>query len=608
MGKSSSRSAEYFFTERYEDDDDGNAIHAFGVGVNGVINAYGGNDNIVVGSINVTVNTTWGDDTISGATGYLKVNDTSGNLTVKGGSGFTSINKTQSGLIRFEGAAGGVKIQHTGDKSGIDYSGAAGYNSITRKGLQGDVSFKGAGVYNELWHETNQGNFYFAGAGGANKIDRTWFNRYQDSHGDLTFKGAGAANIISSRVESGNIDFEGAGAANSIVRQGKIGDVTLRGAGASNRIERIHQIDDRYSETRGDIRFEGAGGYNSLYSDVAHGNISFTGAGGYNEITRKGTANDFGREGMEYAKAEEIVLTNATMSGTWIGDPHQVMGLKFTREPNTYLFAFEDGTHTKINKVQLSNDPVTGKLRYLSTAWYKEGKHLKGLEKQDISAQGGFNSVDTDGAYTLSNLTVERQKQVTVYAVEKKLTENEWVNYGNGVQIDAADITLSDAKMGGYAIYRDGITVDVKAVKSNRMPNTYIYGKQLGEYTKIVVVELRNDPKTGTLQYFARPWYKEGHHTANLANENISYANGYHDMGTGSYSLSDIHYSANAVRKTSSRVPDMHEYSELDLFKSATVSGDSSGDIHYAGAGVAISSNPTSPVVMSALKAPALLM
>lgn len=185
----------------------------------------------------------------------------------------------------------------------------------------------------------------------------------------------------------------------------------------------------------------------------------------------------------------------------------------------------------------------------------------------------------------MSNLIVEQQKPITIHAVEKKLTENQWVDYGNGVQINAADITLSDAKMGGYAIYRDGTTVDVKAVKSNRMPNTYIYGKQLGEYTKVVVVELKNDPNTGVLRYIARPWYKEGNHTANLANTDISFANGYHYMGTGSYSLSDLHYSVNTVRTTSSRVPDMHEYSDLELFNSATDSNDSSGDIHYVGAG-----------------------
>ncbi|WP_340615543.1 MARTX multifunctional-autoprocessing repeats-in-toxin holotoxin RtxA [Xenorhabdus entomophaga] len=583
MGKSSNRSTEYFFTGRYEDDNDGNTIHAIGVG--GVINAYGGNDYIVVGSFDATVNTTWGHDTIVGAAGRLKVNDTGGDLTVKGGSGYTSINKTQSGPIRFEGISGGVRINHTGDKSGIFYSGAAGYNSITRKGLQGDISFKGAGAYNEFWHETNQGNFYFAGAGGANKIDRTWFNQYQGSKGNVTFNGAGASNVISSRVETGNIDFAGGGAYNHISRKGKFGNVTLKGAGAYNRLERTRQADDVYSETRGDIRFEGGGGYNSLYSDVAHGNIYFTGAGAYNEITRKGAANDLGSEGMEYARAEEVVLTTATMSGSWIGNSHQVTGFKSAREANTYLFAFEDGTYTKINKVQLRNDPDTGKLKYVSTAWYKEGKHLKGLEKQDISAQDGFNSVGTDGAYTLSNLTVEQRKPVTVHAVEKKLTENEWVNYGNGVQIDAADITLSDAKMGGHAIDRDGTTIDVKAVKSNRMPNTYVYATRHDIYTKIVVVELRNDPKTGVLQYIARPWYKEGNHTANVANEIFSYANQYSDMEAGGYSLSDLHYSVNTVRTTSGRVPDMHEYRDLELFKSTTSSGESSGDVHYIGVG-----------------------
>ncbi|WP_319924498.1 MARTX multifunctional-autoprocessing repeats-in-toxin holotoxin RtxA [Xenorhabdus littoralis] len=583
MGKSVGRSLAYTFTGTYEDDDDGNSIYAIGFG--GVINAYGGNDYITVGSFAAKVNTTWGHDTIVGGAGYLDINDTGGNLTVKGASGFTSINKTQSGPITFEGVSGGVKINHTGDKSGIFYSGAAGYNSITRKGLQGDISFKGAGAYNELWHETNQGNLSFSGAGAGNKIDRTWFNKYQGSQGNVTFDGVGAANVISSRVETGNIDFKGAGAYNHISRKGKVGDITLGGAGAYNRIERTRQVDDVYAETKGNIRFEGAGGYNHLYSDVAHGDIHFAGAGAYNQITRKGTASDLDSEGIEYAKADEVVLTNATISGSWIGTSYQVTGFKSAREPNTYLFAFEDGTHTKINKVQLSNDPETGKLRYYSTAWFKEGKHLKGLDKQDISVKGGFKSVDSDGAYTLSNLTVEQRRAVSIDAVEQKLTENQWVNYGGGVLINAADITLSDAKMGGYAVYRDGTTVDMTAVKSNRMSNTYIYAKKLDGYNKVVVVELKNDPKTGVLQYLARPWYKESDRPLDFANEVFSTDNGYHYMGAGSYSLSDLHYTVNTVRTTSARVADMHEYSDLELFKSATDSGESAGDVHYNGAG-----------------------
>ncbi|AOM40843.1 MARTX multifunctional-autoprocessing repeats-in-toxin holotoxin RtxA [Xenorhabdus hominickii] len=469
MGKSSNRSTEYFFTGRYEDDNDGNTIHAIGVG--GVINAYGGNDYIVVASVAATVNTTWGHDTVVGGAGYLNINDTSGSLTVKGGSGYTSINKTQSGTIEFAGAAGGLKINHAGDNGAINYSGVSGYNSITRKGVQGN------------------------------------------------------------------------------------------------------------------IRFEGAGAYNSLYSDVKHGDIYFAGAGGYNKIIRKGSASDFSGEGMEYAKAEDIVLSNATMNGSWIGSDHQVTGVKSTREPNTYLFAFADDDYTKINKVQLCNDPETGKLIYHSTSWYKEGNHLKGLEKQEISADRGFVDVNTDGAYTLSNLTVENQQAFTIQAVKEKLTENEWVAYGDGIQINAADIILSDAKLGGYAVYGDGTTVDVTAVKSNRTPNTYVYAKKLGIYTKIVVVELKNDPATGILQYIARPWYKEGDYTTNLANEIISAANGYNAMETGGYSLSNLHYQAPTVNITSERVAKISEYSEQALFKSENDGGESSGDVRFEGAG-----------------------
>ncbi len=288
---------------------------------------------------------------------------------------------------------------------------------------------------------------------------------------------------------------------------------------------------------------------------------------------------------MTNAKADEIVLTKAVMSGSWIGQDHHVTAVKSASEPNTYLFAFADSTYTKINKVQLRNDPQTGELKYYSTAWYKEGNHLSNLANQDISDNGGFTAVNINGAYTLSDLKVEHQQSLTVHAVEKDLTEYEWVTYANGALIDAKDVALSEAKMGGTAISTDGTTVDVQAVKSNRKPNTYVYAKVLGPYTKIVVVELANDPKTGVLKYQARSWYKEGDHTADLANEDISSANGYHSMGKGGYSLSDLHYSVNAVRSTSETVADIDEYTDQTLFKPATDSGESSGDVHFNGAG-----------------------
>ncbi|HIH0816413.1 TPA: MARTX multifunctional-autoprocessing repeats-in-toxin holotoxin RtxA [Vibrio cholerae] len=583
MGKPFWRSVEYFFTGNYSADDGNNNIVAIGFG--GQIHAYGGDDHVTVGSIGATVYTGSGNDTVVGGSAYLKVEDSTGHLTVKGAAGYADINKSGDGNVSFAGAAGGVSIDHLGNHGDVNYGGAAAYNGITRKGLSGNVTFAGAGGYNALWHETNQGNLSFTGAGAGNKLDRTWFNRYQGSHGDVTFDGAGAANSISSRVETGNITFRGAGADNHLVRKGKVGDITLQGAGASNRIERTHQAEDVYTQTRGNIRFEGVGGYNSLYSDVAHGDIHFSGGGAYNTIIRKGSGNDFAKEGMTNAKADEIVLTKAVMSGSWIGQDHHVTAVKSASEPNTYLFAFADSTYTKINKVQLRNDPQTGELKYYSTAWYKEGNHLSNLANQDISDNGGFTAVNINGAYTLSDLKVEHQQSVTVHAVEKSLTEYEWVTYANGAVIDAKEVSLSDAKMGGHAIYADGTKVDVKAVKSNRQPNTYIYAKVLGPYTKIVVVELANDPETGALKYQARSWYREGDHTANIANQDISSATGYNPMGKGGYSLSDLHYSVNAVRSTSETVADIEEYTDQTLFKPANDSGESSGDVRFNGAG-----------------------
>ncbi|HAS6278300.1 TPA: MARTX multifunctional-autoprocessing repeats-in-toxin holotoxin RtxA [Vibrio vulnificus] len=586
MGKPFWRSVEYFFTGNYSADDGNNSIVAIGFG--GEIHAYGGDDHVTVGSIGATVYTGSGNDTVVGGSAYLRVEDTTGHLSVKGAAGYADINKSGDGNVSFAGAAGGVSIDHLGNHGDVSYGGAAAYNGITRKGLSGNVTFKGAGGYNALWHETNQGNLSFAGAGAGNKLDRTWFNRYQGSRGDVTFDGAGAANSISSRVETGNITFRGAGVDNHLVRKGKVGDITLQGAGASNRIERTRQAEDVYAQTRGNIRFEGVGGYNSLYSDVAHGDIHFSGGGAYNTITRKGSGSSFDAQGMEYAKAEDIVLTAAQMHGLSIDNGnkfHAVTAVKSEREPNTYLFAIADGTYTKINKVRLYNDPETGKLKYYSEAWFKRGNHLAELARSDVSSAGGFEVNPINGGYTLSNIAVDHQQSLTVHAVEKDLTEYEWVTYANGALIDAKDVALSDAKMGGHAISTDGTTVDVQAVKSNRKPNTYVYAKVLGPYTKIVVVELANDPKTGALKYQARSWYKEGNHTANLANEDISSANGYHSMGKGGYSLSDLHYSVNAVRSTSETVADIDEYTDQTLFKPATDSGESSGDVRFNGAG-----------------------
>ncbi|MBS9437878.1 MARTX multifunctional-autoprocessing repeats-in-toxin holotoxin RtxA [Photorhabdus noenieputensis] len=560
MGKSSNRSTEYFFTGKYYDDNDGNSITAIGVG--GEVYAYGGNDDVTVGSLKVDVYHTDGD------------------LAVKGASGYAGISKTGNGSLSFAGAAGAAFINHTGKTGNLNYSGAAGYNKLVRKGLSGDTNFKGAGGYNKLWHETNRGNLDFAGAGAYNDIDHTWFNRYQDSQGNVTFNGAGAANSISSRVESGNVTFNGAGADNHIIRKGKQGNIILHGAGASNRIERVRNNKDEYEQTRGDITFEGAGGYNKLYSDVAHGNINFSGSGAYNEITRIGINSDSDGETLEFAKAKEIVLTTATMGGSWIQESQQVTGIKSTVEPDTYLFAFADKMYTKISKVQLQNNPTTGRLGYHATSWYKAGNHLKNLAAKEISSGNGFIAVNANGAYRLSSLVFEHQQPIEIHAIEENLLIDRWVTYAGGMVIKAEDISLGDAKMGGYAIFSDGRKVDVSAVKSNRQPNTYVYAKVMGRYTKIVEVQLKNDPDTRQLKYKAIAWYKAGDHTGNLANEVLSYANGYTSIGPG-YTLSQLQYDVNTVRRTFHRLVHSEEYSQQNLVKSPT----SSGYVNFNGAG-----------------------
>ncbi|WP_118987205.1 MARTX multifunctional-autoprocessing repeats-in-toxin holotoxin RtxA [Photorhabdus sp. CRCIA-P01] len=584
MGKSSNRSTEYFFTGKYYDDDDGNNIVAIGVG--GVIYAKGGDDHITLGSIGATVYADSGNKVVNGGAGYLKIVDKEGNLAVHGAAGYSGIDKSGDGDISFAGAAGGVSIDHRGSHGNLNFSGAAAYNGLSREGQSGNVTFDGVGGYNELWHETNQGNLNFIGAGAGNKIDRTWYDHYEKSHGDVKFEGGGAANSISSRVESGNINFTGAGVDNHIIRKGKEGNIILHGAGASNRIERLRQSQDQYGQTHGSIEFEGAGGYNRIYSDVAQGDINFNGAGAYNEISRIGAGSGSRNEALEYAKAEDIVLTTATMGGSWIQQFQQVTGIKSTIEPNSYLFAFTDEMYTKLVKVQLQNDPETGKLGYYATSWYKEGNHLKNLATENISSDNGFVDISINGGYRLSNLIFEHHHPVIIqHTVEENLQENHWVTYAGGTTARAGDVTLIDAKMHRHAIHSGGLILDVSAVKSNRQPNTYIYAKYVDSYTQVVMVELRNDAKTGALQYYASAWYKAGDHTGNLAAEDFSLKNGYCSMDIGEYSLTNLQYKVNTVRRISEHLAHTEEYSHQELVKLSADMGDSAGDINFKGMG-----------------------
>ncbi|WP_323840302.1 MARTX multifunctional-autoprocessing repeats-in-toxin holotoxin RtxA [Photorhabdus africana] len=560
MGKSSNRSAEYIFTGRYYDDDNvDNSITAIGVGGN--VYAYGGNDDVTVGSFKVDVHHTNGD------------------LAVKGASGYTGIHKTGNGGLSFAGAAGAVFINHTGETGNLNYSGAAGYNKLVRKGLSGDTRFKGGGGYNQLWHETNRGNLDFSGAGAGNDIDRTWFNRYQDSQGNVTFNGVGVANSIDSRVESGDIILHGIGADNHIVRRGRDGDILLRGVGAANRIERIRHSEDQYGQTQGDITLEGAGGYNTLYSDVAHGHIHFTGAGVYNKITRAGVKNE-----IEFAQAKDIIMTSATMEGDGVQQSRQVKAVKSVAEPDTYLFAIANNVNTKVVAIRLQNNPDTGKLRYYVTSWYKQGDHLEDITKENINANNGFIPVKGEDTIMLADINLVYRQKTTIQGVVKELLTDKWGNYARGINIKAEDVTLASAKMGGDARSSNGLKIDVSPVKSNTQPNTYVYAVFLDPYTKVVEVKLANDSETGRLKYIARYWYKKGDHTGRIADETFSYPHGYRLIRAG-YTLSELHYKLNVTDHITDCLTDLKSYSEQDVIKSSKSGGDSSGNIYFSGAG-----------------------
>ncbi|NHB62015.1 MARTX multifunctional-autoprocessing repeats-in-toxin holotoxin RtxA [Photorhabdus sp. RW14-46] len=581
MGKSSNRSAEFFFTGKYYDDDGGNNIVAIGVG--GEIYAKGGNDHITVGSLGATIYASSGDKTVDGGAGYLKIVNIDGDLKVHGAAGYASIDKNGNGNISFIGAAGGVSMDHRGSSGNLNFSGAAAYNNLSRKGQSGNVAFKGIGGYNGLWHETHQGDLNFNAAGAGNKIDRTWHDRYEGSKGNVIFVGGGAANSISSRVESGNVAFTGAGVDNHIIRKGKEGHIIFQGAGASNRIERLRDSKDKYGQTRGNIEFEGAGGYNKVYSDIAHGNIRFSGSGGYNEISRIGEDSDSYNKALGYASAEKIVLITAKMGSQ---KPQQVTAIKSTTESNTYLFAFADGKYTKISKVQLKNDPKTNKLSYYATSWRKNGNQLKNLATENISLENGYDDISNDGDYRLSNLIFEHHQPVTIqHTVEEDLRENQWVTYASGTTAKAEDIKLIDAKMHGRSIHSNGSVLDVSAVKSNRRSNAYVYAKYVESYTKVVVVELKNDDKTGELKYYASAWYKAGDHTRDLANEDFSRANGYSSMEVGGYSLTNLKYQVDTVRRVSEHLEHIEEDSLQEWVKSSSNIGDSSGDVNFSGMG-----------------------
>lgn len=616
---------EFTFTgSRYGTDGDDN-IDAIGFGGN--VYAGKGHDTITVGTLAVIAYTGDGHDFVRGGSAYLKIIDENGDLDVRGLTAWGEIEKSGLGDLKYVGASAAIKINHTGYEYGdIKYSGAAIANSITRKGAKSNITYQGAGGYNQIWHETNTGNLTFEGGGFYNKLTRTWFDKYKYSTGNIHFEGLGGGNELQSRVETGDINFTGGGLANILKREGKSGDISMSGAGAYNKLMRTSQYLDTYKETSGNIYFEGVGGYNNIYSNIAQGNITFYGAGAYNEITRTTQVHPHNDLLVEYAKAENIVLTSAYMENLDLGTLVEVKAIKSLREPNTYLFKTPGPADTNLfisdngrrdytfNKVKIYNDPKTGKLQYDSELWritpdngdiknisfddknFKDSYNLKvvndcwnTLEKQEIIESPRFKKISTDSHYQLSDLKLLQHiqsKDLESNGIVAQLhVENEWTAYGNDLIVNAADITLLDAQVMESDTSNKNITV--KAIKSRFKPNTYIYGiyQEQKKSTLVVECEFSNHPETGILQYRLTPWCKNGvDDTQNLANSEISSINGFYRTNEKAFSLNNVHYQIDTIQTQKEVVETLSVGIKQELFKYDN-STESAGDIHFTGAG-----------------------
>lgn len=131
MGKNASRSAEFFFTGKYNGDDSSEVITAIGFG--GEIYAYGGDDKVTTAAIAAIVYTGSGDDKVNGGAAYLEVQDTSGELSISGAAGAFNIRKREGGNLKYRGGAIANIIEHSGNDGSIDFVGVGGYNQITRR-------------------------------------------------------------------------------------------------------------------------------------------------------------------------------------------------------------------------------------------------------------------------------------------------------------------------------------------------------------------------------------------------------------------------------------------------------------------------------------------
>lgn len=339
---------------------------------------------------------------------------------------------------------------YTGD--GHDFvRGGSAYLKIIDE--NGDLDVRGLNAWGEI-EKSGHGDLKYVGASAAIKINHTGYE-----YGNINYSGAAIANIITRKGAISNINYQGAGGYNQIWHETNTGNMTFKGGGGYNKLVRTWF--NSYQNSKGNINFEGLGGGNGIFSRVETGDIKFTGGGLENVLIREGKSGD--------------------------------------------IFMYGAGANNRLTRISRNTDTykeTSGNIYFSGGGGYN---HIySNIAQGNITfyGAGAYNEIiRTTQVHPHNDLLVEYTKAENIF-----LTSAYMLNLDLDKSIN---FLTSDNKQN----FESGKPVEVKAIKSLREPNTYLfktpgpgdtnlfisdYGRRDYTFNK---VKIYNDPETGKLQY-----------------------------------------------------------------------------------------------------------
>ncbi|WP_243208940.1 MARTX multifunctional-autoprocessing repeats-in-toxin holotoxin RtxA [Proteus mirabilis] len=344
---------------------------------------------------------------------------------------------------------------YTGD--GHDFvRGGSAYLKIIDE--NGDLDVRGLNAWGEI-EKSGHGDLKYVGASAAIKINHTGYE-----YGNINYSGAAIANIITRKGAISNINYQGAGGYNQIWHETNTGNMTFKGGGGYNKLVRTWF--NSYQNSKGNINFEGLGGGNGIFSRVETGDIKFTGGGLENVLIREGKSGD--------------------------------------------IFMYGAGANNRLTRISRNTDTykeTSGNIYFSGGGGYN---HIySNIAQGNITfyGAGAYNEIiRTTQVHPHNDLLVEYTKAENIF-----LTSAYMLNLDLDKSIN---FLTSDNKQN----FESGKPVEVKAIKSLREPNTYLFKTPGPEDTNLFIsdygrrdytfnkVKIYNDPETGKLQYDSELW------------------------------------------------------------------------------------------------------